>query len=181
MQPYIGEIRMFAGNFAPVGWALCQGQLLPISENETLFQLIGTTYGGDGENTFGLPNLSGRIPIHMGTGPTGVTYQIGEMAGVETVTLSTQQIPTHNHAPAVTENSSTYNGIYASSQNAISESVSAVIAGRDPSGNKIYGDNENADMAEVQATGGNQPHENMPPFLTVSFIISLYGIFPSPT
>src|SRR3569623_43027 len=96
-QPYVGEIRMFAGNFPPNGWMFCDGSPLAISENEVLFQLIGTTYGGDGESTFNLPNLQSRVPIHMGTGPSGTTYQIGEMAGVEEVTLSTQQIPSHNH------------------------------------------------------------------------------------
>ena len=97
-QPYVGEIRMFAGNFNPNGWMFCEGQLLPISENETLFQLIGTTYGGDGESTFALPDLRGRIPLHFGTGPDGITYQLAEAAGTEEVTLSTQQIPTHTHA-----------------------------------------------------------------------------------
>src|SRR5215813_3400337 len=97
MAPYVGEIRMFAGNFAPNGWMFCEGQTLPISENEVLFQLIGTTYGGDGEETFNLPNLASRVPIHMGTGPDGTTYQIGEMAGTEQETLTTQQIPSHNH------------------------------------------------------------------------------------
>src|SRR5215470_4007671 len=92
--PFVGEIRMFAGNFAPVGWALCQGQLLPISENETLFQLIGTTYGGDGQNTFALPNLQSRVPIHVGTG-----FSLGQFAGAESVTLTTQQIPAHSHVP----------------------------------------------------------------------------------
>src|SRR5918992_2030757 len=96
-QPYIGEIRMFGGNFAPAGWLFCDGQQLPISENETLFQLIGTTYGGDGQETFNLPNLQSRVPIHMGTGPDGVTYQLAEAAGVESVTLTTQQIPVHSH------------------------------------------------------------------------------------
>src|ERR1043165_7620591 len=96
-EPYTGQIRMFAGNFAPNGWMLCQGQTLPISENDVLFQLIGTTYGGDGEETFNLPNLASRIPIHMGTGPDGTTYQIGEMAGTEQETLSVQQIPNHTH------------------------------------------------------------------------------------
>src|SRR5881394_2931749 len=96
-QPYVGEIRMFAGNFAPAGWMLCQGQSLPISENDVLFQLIGTTYGGDGQETFNLPNLASRVPIHMGTGPGGTTYQIGEMAGTEQETLTTQQIPVHSH------------------------------------------------------------------------------------
>ncbi len=96
-QPYVGEIRMFAGNFAPNGWMFCEGQTLPISENEVLFQLIGTTYGGDGEETFNLPNLASRLPMHMGTGPDGTTYQIGEMAGTEQETLSVQQIPNHSH------------------------------------------------------------------------------------
>src|SRR5436309_8242088 len=96
-QPYVGEIRMFAGNFAPAGWMLCEGQLLPISENETLFNLIGTTYGGDGQETFALPNLQSRVPIHMGTGPDGTTYQLAEAAGTEEVTLSVQQIASHTH------------------------------------------------------------------------------------
>src|SRR3954454_10053554 len=96
-QPYVGEIRIFAGNFAPAGWMDCDGQLLPISENETLFQLIGTTYGGDGESTFGLPNLQSRVPVHQGTGSDGISYQLAENAGVESVTLTTQQIPLHTH------------------------------------------------------------------------------------
>src|ERR1700756_1809447 len=96
-SPYVGEIRMFGGNFAPAGWAFCNGQLMPISENETLFQLIGTTYGGDGQSTFGLPNLQSRVPIHMGQGSGLSSYNIGQSGGVETVTLTTQQIPTHNH------------------------------------------------------------------------------------
>src|SRR4029077_14583343 len=96
-QPYVGQILMFGGNFAPAGWMTCSGQLLPISENETLFNLIGTTYGGDGQETFALPNLCGRVPIHMGTGGGLSTYQIGEAAGTESVTLTTQQIPQHNH------------------------------------------------------------------------------------
>src|SRR3954451_18200534 len=97
-EPYVGEIRMFAGNFAPSGWMFCEGQALPISENDVLFQLIGTTYGGDGQETFNLPSLASRLPMHMGTGSTGTTYQIGEMAGVEQVTLTIQQIPNHTHA-----------------------------------------------------------------------------------
>src|SRR3954468_6024 len=98
-QPYVGEIRMFAGNFAPAGWAMCAGQLMPISENDTLFTLIGTTYGGDGQETFGLPDLQGRIPIHQGQGPgLPSSYTVGETGGVETVTLTTQQMPSHNHA-----------------------------------------------------------------------------------
>src|SRR3954462_7517572 len=97
-SPYIGEIRMFGGSFAPAGWAFCDGQLMPISENDALFTLIGTTYGGDGQETFGLPNLQSRIPVHQGTGPgISQSYVIGQMTGVESVTLTTQQIPVHNH------------------------------------------------------------------------------------
>src|SRR6267143_3034579 len=102
-QPYVGEIRMFAGNFAPAGWMFCEGQLLPISENETLFNLIGTTYGGDGQSTFALPDLRGRVPIHMGT-KAGTTYQLAEKAGEESVTLTVQQIPAHSHALLVSNN-----------------------------------------------------------------------------
>src|SRR5215218_2906106 len=103
-EPYVGEIRMFAGNFAPNGWMFCEGQTLPISENDVLFQLIGTTYGGDGQETFNLPNLASRVPIHMGTGPDGTTYQIGEMAGTEQETLTLQQIPNHTHALTASQN-----------------------------------------------------------------------------
>src|SRR5438552_9926027 len=98
-QPYVGEIRMFGGNFAPAGWAFCQGQIIPISQNDTLFNLIGTTYGGDGQETFGLPDLQGRVPVHNGTGPGLSTYVIGEKSGVESVTLTTNQIPIHSHVP----------------------------------------------------------------------------------
>src|SRR5690349_20258846 len=106
-QPYVGEIRIFGGNFAPAGWMMCEGQLLPISENEVLFQLIGTTYGGDGESTFALPDLRGRLPLHQGTGSSGTTYQIGETGGVEEVTLTTNQIPVHSHPLTATTNLAT--------------------------------------------------------------------------
>jgi microcystin-dependent protein len=162
---------MFAGNFAPNGWMFCEGQTLPISENEVLFQLIGTTYGGDGEETFNLPNLASRIPIHMGTGPDGVTYQIGEMAGVESVTLSTQQIPVHNHAYLVSSAGGNVNG---PGGNVTGESAAI----------KIYiDDTPTAAMnaSVVTPVGGSQPHENCQPFLCINFIISLFGVFPSPT
>src|SRR5678815_3629165 len=107
MAPYVGEIRMFAGNFAPNGWMFCEGQTLPIAENEVLFQLIGTTYGGDGQETFNLPNLASRVPIHMGTSPSGTTYQLGEMAGTEQETLTTQHIPNHTHPFTVSSTTST--------------------------------------------------------------------------
>jgi len=170
-QPYVGEIRMFAGNFAPAGWMFCDGQLLPISENETLFQLIGTTYGGDGESTFALPNLQSRVPIHMGQGKDGVTYQLAEAAGTESVTLSTQQIPIHTH-PLL---GATGNGSQGNPANNFLSSSTIV---------KLYG-NETPDTAmaatSIGPAGGSQPHENCQPFLCINFIISLFGIFPSPT
>jgi microcystin-dependent protein len=173
-QPYVGEIRMFAGNFAPNGWMFCEGQTLPISENDVLFQLIGTTYGGDGEETFNLPNLASRVPIHMGTGPDGTTYQIGEMAGTEQETLSVQQIPSHNH-PAQATNSQ---GV---SQNP-SGAVLATAATAQPN-TILYGNDSVVAMnaSSIGPAGGSQPHENTQPFLCINFIISLFGIFPSQT
>jgi microcystin-dependent protein len=170
-QPYVGEIRMFAGNFAPNGWMFCEGQTLPISENDVLFQLIGTTYGGDGEETFNLPNLASRVPIHMGTGPDGTTYQLGEMAGTEQETLTVQQIPSHTHPFTVSGDSA---------------------AGNNPVGN-VIGKGANIDIFlqdvptqsmnanSVTPAGGSQPHENTQPFLCINFIISLFGVFPSQT
>ena len=171
-QPYVGEIRMFAGNFAPAGWEMCEGQLLPISENETLFNLIGTTYGGDGQSTFGLPDLRGRAPLHMGTGG-GSTYLLAENGGVEEVTLTVNQIPSHTHALLGTghaADSAVPNG--------------QVLAPTQASTITAYGtDNPLVGLTTqvVGAVGGSQPHENMQPFLAITFIISLFGIFPSPT
>jgi microcystin-dependent protein len=170
-QPYVGEIRMFAGNFAPNGWMFCEGQQLPISENEVLFQLIGTTYGGDGQETFNLPNLASRVPIHMGTGPDGTTYQIGEMAGTEQETLTVQQIPVHTH-PMV-----------ASTQSALSNLVSNNVLAA-PTAIDIYrgvAGNVPLHPSAVSPQGGSQPHENTQPFLVINFIISLFGVFPSQT
>lgn len=165
-SPYVGEIRMFAGNFAPVGWAFCSGQLIPISENETLFNLIGTTYGGDGQSTFALPDLQGRIPIHIGNG-----HVIGELSGVETVTLTANQIPSHNHpviaSSSVGDQATPLNNVLAQTQ-----SVS-MYSPFTPSGTMAAG--------MVANDGGSQPHDNMMPFLCVNFIISLFGIFPSQT
>lgn len=161
-QPYVGEIRLFAGNFAPAGWMFCEGQLLPISENETLFNLIGTTYGGDGQSTFALPDLRGRIPLHFGNG-----FTLAEVGGVETVTLTVSQIPAHSHpilASADQFTGSIPNG--------------ALLAG----GPTIYVQGPaSAQMAAntVGSTGGSQPHNNFQPYLCVDFIISLFGIFPS--
>jgi microcystin-dependent protein len=170
-QPYVGEIRMFAGNFAPVGWMFCEGQPLPISENEVLFQLIGTTYGGDGQSTFNLPNLASRVPIHMGTGPDGTTYQIGEAAGVESVTLTTQQIPNHTHP------------LTASTAVAQQTSPTAHVLAQ-PTGGFFYIEEiPDGTLApnSVAPVGGSQPHENTQPFLCINFIISLFGVFPSQT
>jgi microcystin-dependent protein len=170
-QPYVGEIRMFAGNFPPNGWMFCQGQTLPISENDVLFQLIGTTYGGDGEETFNLPGLASRTPLHMGTGPSGTTYQIGEAAGVEQVTLSVQQIPGHTH-PFTASNS--VSAETNPTGNMISQSTQATI---------YISDQPNVAMQAnmVGPAGGNQPHLNMQPFLCINYIISLFGVFPSQT
>lgn len=170
-QPYVGEIRMFAGNFAPAGWMFCEGQQLPISENEVLFQLIGTTYGGDGQETFNLPDLRGRVPIHFGTGAGLQTYQLAESAGVEAVTLTVQQLPAHNHP--------------AGAKNADGNSTSPV--GGVPAINttaNAYGvipPQIGMNAANISSSGGSQPHTNFQPYLCVDFIISLFGIFPSQT
>jgi microcystin-dependent protein len=172
-QPYVGEIRMFAGNFAPNGWMFCEGQPLPISENEVLFQLIGTTYGGDGEETFNLPNLASRIPMHMGTGPDGTTYQIGEMAGTEEETLTAQQIPSHTHPFTA---SADLGSVPDPAGNVLCQSRVAL--------QDLYlEDSPSVALAatSVGPAGGSQPHENTQPFLCVNFIISLFGVFPSQT
>lgn len=166
-QPYVGEIRMFAGNFAPAGWMFCEGQLLPISENETLFQLIGTTYGGDGQATFGLPDLRGRIPVHQGNG-----LILAETGGAEEVTLTVGQVPAHTH-PLLAVAGAVGNQLNpAANLPAQSFNVTPYI-------NDAPNASFNAGM--VASTGGSQPHENRMPFLCVSHIISLFGIFPSPT
>ncbi len=172
-DPFIGEIRMFGGNFAPAGWAMCQGQLMPISENDALFSLIGTTYGGDGQETFGLPDLQGRVPMHVGSG-----FQWGEKGGVESVTLTVQQIPVHNHgvASATAENGANV------------PSMSTILADEGPPGqstvftykNPVDGQNQvSLNPASIGVSGGSQPHDNLQPYLTVTFIISLFGIFPT--
>ena len=172
MTAYVGEIRMFAGNFEPAGWAFCDGRLVPISENDTLFIVIGTTYGGDGQETFALPNLQSRIPIHQGTGPDGTTYQLGEMAGVESVTLTTQQIPNHTHPHGC----STGAGANTSDPtNAIASKADLSQYSSSAPDSQLGTPALNSDIA-----GGSQPHENLMPYLTINFIISLFGIFPQP-
>lgn len=167
-QPYVGEIRMFAGNFAPAGWMFCEGQLLPISENETLFQLIGTTYGGDGESTFALPDLRGRVPIHQGNG-----FILAETGGAEEVTLTQQQIPSHVHP------------LLASTAVGAAVSPAGNVLAASGSGNVYRPGPASASAAmsaqSVWPAGGSQPHTNLQPYLCVNHIISLFGIFPSPT
>ena len=173
-QPYVGEIRMFAGNFAPAGWMFCDGQLLPISENETLFQLIGTTYGGDGESTFALPNLQSRLPVHMGTGPGLSNYQLAQSGGTESVTLTINQIPNHTHPALASDGTGTNSANPAAAIWSASDVFvySTLLAASGFMGS-----------APIMTTpvGGSQPHDNMSPYLCINYIISLFGIFPSPT
>lgn len=169
-NPYIGEIRIFAGNFAPAGWAFCAGQSIPISENDALFNLIGTTYGGDGQETFNLPDLQGRIPIHQGG---SFNHQVGEKAGVESVTLTTQQLPVHNHRIAATID-----------QGTLPDPGNNVLARSATPGVFLYAnDQPDVQLAPQSITpvGGSQPHDNVGPYLVINYIISLYGIYPSPT
>jgi microcystin-dependent protein len=168
-QPYVGEIRMFAGNFAPAGWMFCEGQLLPISENEILFQLIGTTYGGDGESTFALPDLRGRIPIHQGNG-----FILAETGGAEEITLTVSQIPAHSHPALATTTAAA--GTAPNSNILLGRAALATIT---PYGS----DNPKTPLSpsSVSSVGGSQPHTNFQPYLCVDFIISLFGLFPSPT
>jgi microcystin-dependent protein len=167
-QPYVGEIRMFAGNFAPAGWMFCAGQLLPISENETLFQLIGTTYGGDGQSTFALPDLRGRLPIHQGNG-----FILAETGGAEEITLTVNQIPSHTHP--LLGSSATASSTDSAGNVGARLTVAAVFP---------YGTDNPPQPISPQAVGpvgGSQPHTNFQPYLCVDFIISLFGLFPSPT
>ncbi|HYL76332.1 MAG TPA: tail fiber protein [Bryobacteraceae bacterium] len=162
-SPFIGEIRMFGGNFAPQGWAFCNGALMAIDQNTALFQLIGTTYGGDGQTTFALPDLQSRIPLHVGPG-----FALGQSGGAETVTLTTSQMPAHSHVPlgnsSVGTQSSPANGVWA--QSSLGEFSSAA-----PSSAMA--------PTAMGSSGGSQPHDNMMPFLAVNFILSLFGVFPS--
>jgi|SRR5437764_6215370 len=169
-QPYVGEIRMFGGNFAPAGWAFCNGQLLPISENDVLFNLIGTTYGGDGQSTFGVPDLQGRIPLHMGT-LAGTNYTIGQNGGTESVTLVVGQIPQHTHTFSASKDN-------ALQPNPANNALGALASFQ------LYtaaAPASNLAPAALAPQGGGQPHDNLMPTLCVSFIISLFGVFPSQT
>jgi len=165
-QPYVGEIRMFAGNFAPAGWQLCEGQLLSISENETLFQLIGTTYGGDGQTTFGLPDLRGRLPVHQGSG-----FILAESGGAETVTLTVSQIPSHSHPFLAVTNAAS---VAAAGGNLVAQTPSYTPYIAAPATSPLAANS-------ISSVGGSQPHDNFQPYLCINYIISLFGIFPSPT
>jgi microcystin-dependent protein len=169
-QPYVGEIRLVGFNFAPANWMFCNGQLLPIDQYTTLFQLIGTTYGGDGQTTFALPNLQSRVIVHQGQGPGLSSYVIGQNGGVESVTLTTPQIPNHNHAA----NCSTSAGSQSSPVNNIWAGDAAGLTAE-------YSNSQNGSMHPnaIGVTGGGQPHENRMPLLAMNYIISLFGIFPS--
>lgn len=170
-EPFVGEIRMFAGNFAPRGWAFCDGQLLSVSQNDALFSLLGTVYGGDGSTTFGLPDCRGRIPLHAGDGPGLSPRRLGAKGGAERVTLTVNQLPTHAH------------GVNATPVGAAANSPrDALIA--DSSGVDVFSESspsESLSPNAVTSVGGSQSHDNLMPYLCVNFIISLFGIYPSPT
>lgn len=167
-DPFVGEIRLFAGNFAPVNWALCNGQLMSIAQNTALFSLLGTQYGGNGQTTFALPDLRGRVPLHQGQGPGLSPRSIGEQAGAETVTLLASQIPSHSHALRAS---------------------TAAAAGSTPAGALLGAtsvnsyDNSAAGVAmangAIGTSGGSQPHDNMAPTMALNYIIALFGVFPS--
>jgi microcystin-dependent protein len=167
-EPFVGEIRIFAGNFAPAGWMFCEGQTLSKDDYPALFNLIGSTYGGDGVTTFGLPDLRGRLPVHFGSGPFGMNFTLAETGGQETVTLTVNQIPAHTHAFQPTAN------------NADSNSPANNLPAQPPVMLEYFGAAPSSilNSEAVGTTGGGQPHSNLQSYLCVSFIISLFGIFP---
>jgi microcystin-dependent protein len=168
-EPFVGEIRMFAGNFAPRGWAFCDGQLLAVSQNDALFSLLGTIYGGDGRTTFGLPDLRGRIPIHAGSGPGLSLRRLGAKGGVESVSLTANQLPSHSHP------------LQASAQSATEALPEGKVLARSDVDIYIEGETpaENMASTSITAVGGSQRHSNLMPFLCIHFIIALFGIYPS--
>lgn len=172
-EPFVGEIKMFAGNFAPRGWALCDGQILAVSQNDALFSLFGTIYGGDGRSTFGLPDMRGRFPIHAGSGPGLSTRKLGAKGGAEQVAVSANQIPAHSHRMRCT----TEAGNQRSPEGAIPATEAAGVT-------NVYSDAEpdaTMGLSEPTATGGGQAHANLMPFLCVHFIVALFGVYPSRT
>jgi microcystin-dependent protein len=168
-EPFVAEIRIWAGNFAPRGWAFCNGQLLPISQNTALFSLVGTTYGGDGRTTFGLPNLQDRAPMHPGRGPGLTDRRLGERVGATSVTLSEAQMPQHNHTAVVDVNPANLNNpANAYFTRSASSNVYGTPGTPGPAASQMLG-----------SSGGSQPHNNLQPFLGLSFIIALVGLYPS--
>lgn len=173
MEPFVGEISMFCGNFAPTGWALCNGQLLPINQNQALFSILGTTYGGDGKTTFGLPDLRGRVPMHAGNGPGLSPRNLGESSGTETVALTVQQIPLHTHPlmgsgqPGATDNPE--------------GALPAAVVDSSGTGISAYSSQPNTAMSPqaIGPSGGGQPHTNLQPYQCINFIIALDGVYPS--
>ncbi|MDO3383024.1 phage tail protein [Gilvimarinus algae] len=170
-EPFVGEIRMFAGNFAPRGWAFCDGQLLAVSQNDALFSLLGTIYGGDGRTTFGLPDLRGRIPIHAGHGPGLSERRLGAKSGEENVTLTTNQIPSHTHQMQASNELATDKS---PQNNLVARTAPAVIDIYNPDGPPVALKHD-----AVTSVGGSRSHTNLQPFLCVHFIIALFGIYPS--
>ncbi|MGA7614704.1 MAG: phage tail protein [Thermoanaerobaculia bacterium] len=170
-DPFVAEIRIFPFNFAPKGWAWCSGQLLPISQNTALFSLLGTTYGGDGKSTFALPDLQGRAPMHPGQGPGLSLHDLGEEGGSQTVSLLESEIPSHSHTMQGSSDTA--------DQNLPSGNMAAIPLGR---GNNLYTATNTPRVAmndnAISPAGGNQPHNNMQPFLTLYFCIALQGVFP---
>ena len=174
-EPFIGEIKIFAGNFAPRSYAFCNGQLLPIAQNTALFSLFGTIYGGDGRTTFGLPNLQGRIPVHAGQGPALTRRHLGERGGVKTVTLTSDQMPRHSHRIDLARLLATSN-VANTSDPSGNRLAAAEIYSYDWASSELHADSLSD---EVEPAGGGQPHTNMPPYLAVNFIVALQGIYPS--
>ena len=171
-EPFVAEVRIFAGNFAPRGWAFCDGQLLPISQNTALFSLIGTTYGGDGRTTTALPDLQGRAPMHPGQGPGLTSRALGQKGGVETVVLTENQIPSHTHTLSGVVQPATQHSATSNSSLARSLGGNAYAAGSP-------GSSVNLNAWTLPSIGNDQAHDNMQPFLALSFIIALTGIYPS--
>ena len=169
MDPFLAEIRIFAGNFAPTGWATCDGQILPITQNTALFSLLGTTYGGNGTSTFALPNLQGRVPVHPGQGPGLSAYSLGQSGGVESVTLLASEMPQHAH------------GLVANSALGEASGPANNVHGLASAGNAIYATsapNTPMNPAALDPTGGGQPHNNMQPYQVLTYIIALQGVYP---
>ncbi len=191
MDPFIGQIVMFGGNYAPQGWAFCDGQILPINSNAALFAILGTRYGGDGRTTFALPDLRGRVTVHPGRGPGLSSYQLGQRGGVESVVLSTSEIPSHTHVAMVQPQSAQVR-INASDEEGDTSSPAGAVWAKDPNGNDTYGSGgattqmaSNAVQVEIPNsqvtigdTGGSQPHTNIQPYLCINYIIALQGYFP---